>query len=78
MLEEDPTLKLSRGDQTNEILLAGVGQIHLLVLGERIKRKFGVEMELHPPKVPYKETLRGKARVQGKHKKTIRWPRPVC
>ena len=69
MLEEDPTLKLSRGDQTNEILLAGVGQIHLLVLGERIKRKFGVEMELHPPKVPYKETLRGKARIQGKHKK---------
>ena len=69
MLEEDPTLKLSRGDQTNEILLAGVGQIHLLVLGERIKRKFGVEMALNPPKVPYKETLKGKARVQGKHKK---------
>lgn len=69
MLEEDPTLKLTREPQTGEILLAGVGQVHLQVLGERIKRKFGVEMDLHPPKVPYKETLRGTARVQGKHKK---------
>lgn len=69
MLEEDPTLQLTRDQQTREILLSGVGQIHLQVLGDKIKRKFGVEMRLHAPKVPYKETIKGKARVQGKHKK---------
>ncbi|MCG2746347.1 MAG: elongation factor G [Desulfobulbaceae bacterium] len=69
MLEEDPTLKLTRDQQTREILLSGVGQIHLQVLGDKIKRKFGVEMQLQAPKVPYKETIKGKARVQGKHKK---------
>ncbi|MBA3015033.1 MAG: elongation factor G [Proteobacteria bacterium] len=69
MLEEDPTLRLTREPQTNEILLSGVGQIHLKILGEKIKRKYGVEMELQPPKVPYRETIKGKARVQYKHKK---------
>ncbi|MBU0729502.1 MAG: elongation factor G [Proteobacteria bacterium] len=69
MLEEDPTLKLTRELQTKEILLSGIGQIHIEVTGEKIKRKFGVEMALRPPKVPYKETIKGKARVQGKHKK---------
>jgi len=69
MLDEDLTLQLTRDSQTKEILISGVGQVHLEVIGERIKRKFGVEMELHTPKVPYMETLKGKARVQGKHKK---------
>lgn len=69
MLDEDPTLKLTRQLQTKEILLSGVGQIHLIILGEKIKRKFGVEMKLKVPKVPYKETIKSKARVQGKHKK---------
>ena len=69
MLDEDLTLKLSRELQTKEILISGVGQVHLEVIGEKIKRKFGVEMELHTPKIPYKETIKGKARVQGKHKK---------
>ncbi|MFH1215239.1 MAG: elongation factor G [Pseudomonadota bacterium] len=69
MLEEDPTLMLTRDPQTREILLSGVGQVHLQVLGDKIKRKFGVEMQLQSPKVPYKETIKGKARVQGKHKK---------
>ena len=69
MLEEDPTLQLTRDQQTREIILSGVGQVHLQVLGDKIKRKFGVEMQLHAPKVPYKETIKGKARVQGKHKK---------
>ncbi|MBW1791784.1 MAG: elongation factor G, partial [Deltaproteobacteria bacterium] len=69
MLEEDPTLRLTRELQTKEILLSGVGQMHLLILGEKIKRKFGVQLELHVPKVPYKEAIKGKARVQGKHKK---------
>jgi len=69
ILEEDPTLNLTRNQQTRQTLISGVGQIHLEVIGERIKRKFGVEMLFEAPKVPYKETIRGKARVQGKHKK---------
>jgi elongation factor G len=69
MLDEDLTLKLTRELQTKEILISGVGQVHLEVIGEKIKRKFGVEMELHTPKIPYKETIKGKTRVQGKHKK---------
>ncbi len=69
MLDEDLTLNLTREQQTGEILLSGVGQIHLEVISSRIKRKFGVGMELFKPKVPYMETIKGKARVQGKHKK---------
>lgn len=69
MLDEDLTLNLTREQQTGEILLSGVGQIHLEVISSRIKRKFGVGMELSTPKVPYMETIKGKARVQGKHKK---------
>jgi len=69
MLDEDLTLRLTREQQTGEILLSGVGQVHLEVVGSRIKRKFGVEMNLALPKVPYKETIKGSTRVQGKHKK---------
>jgi elongation factor G len=69
MLEEDPTLNLTREKQTNETLISGVGQVHMTVVGEKIKRKFGVEMSLKLPKIPYKETLKGKIRIQGKHKK---------
>ena len=69
MLDEDLTLRLSREPQTGEVLISGVGKVHLEVVGARIKRKFGVEMELSLPKVPYKETIRGTATVQGKHKK---------
>ena len=69
LLDEDLTLKLTREQQTHETLISGVGQVHLEVIGEKIKRKFGVEMELRPPRVPYRETLKGKVTVQGKHKK---------
>ncbi|MDY0391697.1 MAG: elongation factor G [Desulfobulbus oligotrophicus] len=69
LLDEDLTLKLTREQQTHETLISGVGQVHLEVVGEKIKRKFGVEMELRPPRVPYRETLKGKVTVQGKHKK---------
>ncbi|MGI6637712.1 MAG: elongation factor G [Desulfobulbus sp.] len=69
LLDEDLTLKLNREQQTHETLLSGVGQVHLEVTSEKIKRKFGVELELHPPKVPYRETLKGRTTVQGKHKK---------
>lgn len=69
MLDEDLTIALTREQGTGEVLISGVGQIHLEVLSSKIKRKFGVEMALATPKVPYKETIKGKARVQGKHKK---------
>jgi len=69
LLDEDLTLKLTREQQTHETLISGVGQVHLEVIGEKIKRKFGVEMELRSPRVPYRETLKGKVTIQGKHKK---------
>lgn len=69
MLAEDPTLRLGREKQTNEVLISGIGKIHLQITGEKIQRKFGVGMELKLPKVPYKETIRGKSKVQYKHKK---------
>ncbi|WAC07261.1 MAG: elongation factor G [Thermodesulfobacteriota bacterium] len=67
--EEDPTVQFSRDEQTKEFLISGMGQIHLEVMVEKLKRKFGVEVELKTPKVPYKETIKGKARVQGKYKR---------
>jgi elongation factor G len=69
ILDEDLTLRVTREQQTGEVLLSGVGQVHLEVVGSRIRRKFGVEMGLSLPKIPYLETIKGKARVQGKHKK---------
>ncbi len=69
MLDEDLTLRMTRETQTHEVLLSGIGLVHLEVIRERIKRKFGVEMELSLPKIPYRETLKGKAAAQGKHKK---------
>ena len=68
--EEDPTMMVGRDEQTGEILLSGVGQTHVEVIVEKLKRKFGVEVNLSVPKVPYKETIRGsKAGVIYRHKK---------
>jgi elongation factor G len=69
LAEEDPTLRIARDPQTHEILLSGVGQLHIEVTVERLKRKFGVEVDLKAPKVPYKETIRGSAKAQGRLKK---------
>ena len=69
LLEEDPSLKLERVAETKEILLSGLGQIHIETALDKLKRKFNVEAQLNTPKVPYRETIKGKARVQGKHKK---------
>ncbi|MGD2185472.1 MAG: elongation factor G [Desulfobacterales bacterium] len=69
LLEEDPSIKLQRVAETKEILLSGLGQIHVETIIEKLKRKFGVEAQLNTPKVPYRETIKGKARAQGKHKK---------
>ena len=67
--EEDPTLKVERDAQTHELLVSGMGAEHLDVTIERLKRRFGVEVDVRPPKIPYRETIRGKTKVQGKHKK---------
>jgi len=67
--EEDPTLKIERDAQTHELLVSGMGTEHLDVIIERLKRRFGVDVDVKPPKVPYRETIRGKTKVQGKHKK---------
>jgi elongation factor G len=67
--EEDPTLRLSRDPQTGEELLSGMSQMHVEVAVERARRRFGVEMELHQPRVPYVETIKGKARAHGRYKK---------
>jgi elongation factor G len=69
ILEEDPTLKFQRDDETKEMLLSGMGQVHLEVTLERLKRKFGVEVIMKTPKVPYRETIKASARAQGKYKK---------
>jgi len=69
LAEEDHTLKLARDPQTKEIILSGVGQLHIEVTVEKLKRKFGVDVELKAPKVPYKETIKGSAKAQGRLKK---------
>ena len=69
LLEEDTALKLDRNAETKEILLSGSGQVHIEATVEKLKRKFNVEVNLNTPKVPYKETIKKKVRVQGKHKK---------
>ncbi|MDQ2711893.1 MAG: elongation factor G [Acidobacteriota bacterium] len=69
ILEEDRSLRFYRDAQTNEFLLAGNGQQHLEIVVSRLKRRYGVEVELSSPKIPYRETIRGSASVQGRHKK---------
>jgi elongation factor G len=69
LMEEDQTLKLKRDDQTRELIISGMGQVHLEVTMEKLKRKFSVEVELKTPKVPYLETIRASVKVQGKYKK---------
>src|SRR3954453_3197628 len=69
LIEEDPTLVMRRDQQTGEQLLAGLSQMHVEVAVERLKRRFGVEVELHQPRVPYLESIRAESRAQGKYKK---------
>ncbi|HKZ81233.1 MAG TPA: elongation factor G [Pyrinomonadaceae bacterium] len=69
ILEEDPALHFSRDAQTKEFLLSGSGQLHVETVVEKLKKRYVVEVTLHPPKVPYKETITQRAEVQGRHKK---------
>jgi elongation factor G len=69
MLDEDRALRYTREAQTKEFLLSGSGQLHVEVAVEKLRRRYHVEVELHTPKVPYKETIKARVEVQGRHKK---------
>ena len=69
ILEEDPALHFDRDAQTKEFLLSGSGQLHVETVIDKLRKRYGVEVTLHPPKVPYKETITQRAEVQGRHKK---------
>ncbi|HEX2056439.1 MAG TPA: elongation factor G [Nitrospiraceae bacterium] len=69
LIEEDPSLEFSRNAETKEMVLSGMGQLHLDVALEKLHRKYGADVIVHTPKVPYKETIRSTAQAQGKYKK---------
>ena len=69
LAEEDPTLRLRRDQQTGEEILSGMSQMHVEVALERARRRFAVDIELHPPRVPYLETIRSEARAHGRYRK---------
>jgi elongation factor G len=69
LVEEDPMLEFVRNPETKEMVLGGMGQLHVDVTFEKLRRKYGVEVNIHVPKVPYKETIRKMAQAQGKYKK---------
>jgi len=69
LLDEDPTFKVAKSVQTKQLLISGIGEAHTDIMVERMKRKFGVDVVLSNPKVPYRETIRSSVKVEGKHKK---------
>lgn len=69
LLDEDATLKLNRDEESGDILLSGMGQLHIEIAVEKAKRRSKVDILLKTPKVPYRETVKGKCQVQGRHKK---------
>ena len=69
LIEEDPTLELVRNQETKDMVLSGMGQLHIDLALEKLRRKFGAEVTVHAPKVPYRETVKITAHAQGKYKK---------
>jgi len=69
LLDEDPTLRVTRDVENADTIISGIGETHLEIIANKLKNKFGVEVELQTPKVPYRETIRKQSDVQGKHKK---------
>ncbi|WP_251860680.1 elongation factor G [Clostridium sp. Marseille-Q2269] len=69
LIEEDPTISITKDVENAETLISGMGDIHLEIISNKIKNKFGTEISLNLPKIPYRETIRTTSKVQGKHKK---------
>ena len=69
IIEEDPTISFHRDEQTKELLISGQGQLHVEIVVERLHRRYSVDVILHPPKVPYRETITRPADAHGRHKK---------
>jgi elongation factor G len=69
LLDEDPTLRVDRDAGTGETILSGVGESHLSIAVERLRRKYSIDLELGDPRVPYRETITSAAKAEGKHKK---------
>jgi elongation factor G len=69
ILEEDPTVRFTRDEESKEMILSGMGQVHLEVALDKLKRKFGVEVDMKAPKIAYRETIKARTRAQGRYKK---------
>ncbi|HZT96594.1 MAG TPA: elongation factor G [Chloroflexota bacterium] len=69
LMEEDPTLSVDRDAQTGETILHGVGESHLSIAVERLRRKYSIDLDLGDPRIPYRETITAPAKAEGKHKK---------
>ncbi len=67
--DEDPTVRIERDPDTAQLLISGNGELHVRIITERLKKRYNVDVDLKPPKISYKETIRGRADVQGRHKK---------
>jgi elongation factor G len=67
--EEDPTVRIERDAETNELIISGNGQLHVEIITDRLRKRYNVSVDLKPPKIPYKETIKGRSDVQGKYKK---------
>jgi elongation factor G len=69
IMEEDPTIRFGRDEMTKEFLISGQGQLHVEIIVSKLKKKYGIDVILHPPKVPYRETITKSADAHGRHKK---------
>ncbi|MHB8095964.1 MAG: elongation factor G, partial [Candidatus Aminicenantales bacterium] len=67
--DEDPTVRFERDPDSSQLLISGNGELHVKIITEKLKKRFNVDVELKPPKISYKETIKGRADVQGRHKK---------
>ena len=69
LTEEDPTITVERNAETGETILSGLGEVHVDVTTGKLKRKFGVDVDLMTPTIPYRETIKGSSKAEGRHKK---------
>jgi elongation factor G len=69
IIEEDPTVRFERDPDTSQLLISGSGELHVRIITDKLKKRYNVDVDLKPPKVSYKETIKGRSDVQGRHKK---------